>query len=144
MICQNDSLLYMNVYSKSYRFPYKQMSTAFHDFSTLFRKNNLTATGNLFYSIEWVNKDADMVIEVFQSAKEGFLPNSGMNYQSYFLIHHMSSVVVLNDFEKNVERAYELLMNDAKKMKLKVCTPFFHEIHKIKGLSYCVVKALIS
>lgn len=77
-------------------------------------ENKLRSSGNFFYAIHQINEKADMRIEFFFPAKEStILPNSGLKFQSYYVIENMISVIVEDHFEENMEKAYAALIEYA-------------------------------
>lgn len=144
MINENDFIQYKSVYSKEYTLPYKEIGSAVKDFVETFSVNGLTGKRNLFYTIDWVNQDADMTVTFFRPAEEEILrPEGGLKYQSYYVIKDMISSVVLSDFEVNMEQAYAALMEYARQKNWDIISPFYNETHENENGNYYVVKAAV-
>lgn len=138
-----DSIQCMNVYSREYAFPYKEIGSIIEDFLGLCRKNNLKPGGNFFYAVKRMDKDANMEVEFFYPAENtGSMLRNGLKFQTYYLVENMISVVVMDDFETNMEKAYAALLMLAEENGLKILSPFYNEIVNNGKELYYIVKVV--
>ncbi len=139
-----DSIRYMNVYSKIYSMSYREMDGAFKDFYSICRENEIKLMGHVFYSINKLEDNDRMEIEIFFPAEKRVeIPAGKLRYRNYFIVEKMISVVVEGKMETNIKKAYLLMEKRASSKKQKLMTPFFHEIHRTGKKGYILVKAAV-
>lgn len=84
-----------------------------------------------------------MHLELFAPAQRTeILPDSELKFQSYYCVDHMVSVIVENDFERNMEKAYASLMEYAQTNHITLLSSFYHEFFKTPNGGYYIVKAV--
>lgn len=138
-----DSIQCMNVYSKEYAFLYKEIGDIIKDFLRLCRENKLKPGGNFFYAVKKIDKEANMEVELFYPAEDpDRMTGSGLKFQTYYMVENMISVVVMNDFEINMEKAYAALLVLAEENGLEILSPFYNEIINNGKELYYIVKVV--
>ena len=84
-----------------------------------------------------------MEVEFFYPAENtGSMLRNGLKFQTYYLVENMISVVVMDDFETNMEKAYAALLMLAKENGLKILSPFYNEIVNNGKELYYIVKVV--
>lgn len=113
-----ESIQYMNVYSKRYDdIAPSDVGKCIEEFYRLFRNAGLIADGNLIYALNKIDEEK-LSIEFMLCAKESRHKGvKKLTYRSYLMISHMTSVVVKNDYETNMEGAYPIIEKKIQKGK---------------------------
>jgi len=139
-----DSIQYMNVYSQKREFLYTDIEKEFREFITICRGNGLKLSGRIFYSIEHISKEGRVVAEFFYpSAHLKKVRNTMLDFQTYFMIDSMISIVVENNFEANMEKAYAALLEIASAKGKQIISPIYNEICADGKSLYFIVKAAV-
>lgn len=140
-----ESIQYMNVYFKRYDdIAPSDVGKCIEEFYRLFRNAGLIADGNLIYALNKIDEEK-LSIEFMLCAKESRHKGvKKLTYRSYLMISHMTSVVVKNDYETNMEGAYLQLMKVARNNGMKIISPFYHEIVPRGKKAYCIVKVVVA
>lgn len=104
----------------------------------MFRNAGLIADGNLIYALNKIDEEK-LSIEFMLCAKESRHKGvKKLTYRSYLMISHMTSVVVKNDYETNMEGAYLQLMKVARNNGMKIISPFITKLfHEGKSVLHC-------
>lgn len=141
MINPNDAIRYTNVVSKTYRFHYKNMDEIINQFLIEIVQQKATIKGPLFYSMNNVPMDEMVHAEFFMPIEEDNLEVMKDTYfHSYYAIEDMISICLFDQFEKNTEIAYYMLLEYMDKNDLNQMTPFFHIITGDETLQYVFIK----
>lgn len=139
-----NSIQYMNVYSRKSEFLYTDIEKEFREFIAICRENGLKLSGRMFYSIEHISKEGRVTAEFFYpSAKLKKVQNTILDFQTYFMIDSMISIVVENDFEANMEKAYAALVEIAAAKGKQIISPIYNEICTEGKSLYYIVKAAV-
>ena len=144
MIYENDQLQYSDVYSKEYICQYNELNEKLKEFSHIMECSNLTFKKDLFYSIKGFRKDGGIRIEFFAPATQYKPVETGnLNYHSYYFIDSMLSVIVMSDFERNMELAYAALIYYAEEHNMDITSAIYNEIRRENGMVYIIVKVAV-
>ncbi|WP_257349845.1 DUF5085 family protein [Pseudalkalibacillus decolorationis] len=145
MINPNDSIRFTNVVSKKYRFHYNDIDDVIKRFLNELVQQKATIKGPLFYSMNNVPMDEVVDADFFMSIKEDSIKlNKDMYFHSYYSIEDMISICLYDQFEKNTEVAYYMLLEYIEKQNLNQVTPFFHIITGDDTLQYVFIKVGVS
>lgn len=143
MINENDSMMYMNVYSKKYWCLYKHVNQHMEEFKIQLREAGVESNGPFIYSIGKILEDGFIGLELYQPVKEyREVRDKDIKFSSYFYIDNMLSSVVLDNFEF-MEWTYSELMQYIWDNKLKSCSNIFNEIHDSADGKYIIVKVAV-
>lgn len=138
----NSYIRCMNVYSQKYICPYEKTEEVFSQFANDIRSLGVKKRGNFFYSVYGLNDKQEMVMEIFQPMEKRSERPTLLNYQSYYVINDMLSIVVKGDVEANIEKAYWILMKIAEQDGKKIVSPFYNEVCNWGGEQFIRVKAV--
>lgn len=141
MINPKDAIRYTNVVSKTYRFHYKNMDDIINQFLFELVQQKVTIKGPLFYSMNNAPMDEMVNAEFFMPIEEDNLEVMKDTYfHSYYSIEDMISICLFDQFEKNTEIAYYMLLEYMELNDLNPTTPFFHIITGDETLQYVFIK----
>ncbi len=139
-----DSIRYMNVYSKVYSMSFREMDGAFKDFYSICQKHGMKLMGHVFYSVNKLEENDKMEIEIFFPAEKRVdVPVGQLRYRNYFIVENMISAVVEGKLEVNMQKAYASMVKYAASKKRKLIMPFFNEIHRTGKKAYVLVKVAV-
>lgn len=140
MIYENDSIGYMNVYSKRYICHYKKLGVCMKEFMETLKHAGIKRNGELFYTINNISKDAMLEIELFQAANGYYaVQDEKIRFHSYYYLSGMLSSVVLDDFD-NIEWKYAEIMQYMEQKDKKAQSNFYNEVHSNGAKKYLIIK----
>lgn len=143
MIYENDSMMYMNVYSKKYWCSYKHVKQHMEEFMTELSNAGLEKNGPFFYSIGRILEDGYIGLELFQPVKEyREVRDKDIKFSNYFYLDNMISAVVLDNFDL-MEWTYAEIMQYIWDKDKKSSSNIYNEIHENGSEKYVIVKVAV-
>lgn len=85
--------------------------------------------------------NAEFFMPIEEDSMEGM---KEMYFHSFYAIENMLSICLYDDFEKNTEIDYHMLLDYMEQNNLRQITPFFHAIAGDETFQYVFIKMGVS
>ncbi|MCR5671243.1 MAG: DUF5085 family protein [Butyrivibrio sp.] len=150
---QLETVDYENVLYKSYAFPYRQFKAVVQEFSDGIRKRGLKAKGMFFYTLDGIDQkdegDSEVRVTLYQPlAQPVSHVDDGYMFEDRHYYGGLTYRVVEDDYDRNAQKAYFEIMDEAKEKGKRVTSAFYNEFLETKDEKgnkkvICVIKAQI-